>query len=1175
MAIRPFRLILFAILFVALLGPAVLNRRASAQESVPGGWSGEAPAGADRSGLAQTVPGASQLAYNDQTGLLRFIGTMPGQVIPQPEVLPPGTSPEAAALSFLGVYGELFGLKDPANELSTLAVESGENGHTYVHFQQTYQDTPVMGGELIVQMDEKQNIASVNGEVLPTGVSLPSTTAVAADVAIAAAKAAVAKEYGMPEDALTTSEPEVWVYSPAILGSAGDQANRLVWRMEVTPADLQPVRELVLVDAQKGSVVLSINQIDAAMVRQVYNNENDYTRGLPGSGGIVRAEGQGETGNADVDRAYDYSGNTYDFYLNVHGRDSLDGLGMSLISTVNYCFDSFCTGEPNPDSFWNGAQAVFRQGFALTDDIVAHELTHGVTENESNLFNYMQSGAVSESFSDIWGEYIDQTYDGPNDKDTEEYRWYIGEDIPGGAIRNMANPPEFGDPDKMSSANYYCGSSDNGGVHRNSGVGNKAAFLITDGGTFNGYNISPIAPIEDGIAARIEKAAKIFYEVQTHMLTSAADYRDLAEALSQACNNLIGTSGITSYNCTQVRQAIAAVEMTKQPPSCDANEAPVCDVFGFDSSFTSTGAGWTPISGSWFYQTGYAQTTGASNKFATLGSDNSYGDFEFTASMRRYGCATCDNGIVIRGTPMPLQTYDRWNTDYAFLYERDGTVSVWKRRGANEVSLLSYTTSGAVNLGDSWNTMKIIANRNHLYYYLNDNLVWSGIDYSYSYGKVGLTMYRNDTSTGDRFQVDWATLAGGTPLPLFSDSFEEGLEFWTHSASVGTNGWSHDTSYATAGNYELHGYDQPSESDSNVRMKNPIPIPAGQNTFLRFRHAFDFQTTDSTINDGGVIEYSTNDGSTWSDAASLVVNNGYNKTLSDSLGNPLGGRSAFGAGSNGYISTRLNLTSLAGSSFLFRFRMGTDSSGDDLGWLIDEVQMYTCMERGEFVHLPMLMHSEAATGFDSQFTDSNPGWQAQAGAWTVNGGAMGTGGIPNAFASISYWQRFANLDYSVRMRRSGCSSCANQILVRGDPLPLQAGRDWRAYYSFQYRNDGQYSVYKRVDSGASVSLQAWTSSPAIVSGGYNLLRVVANGTSLSFYINDTLVWSGADAELSNGQVGIGMYRDSYSEGNWLDVDYATLTNGSALLQADQISAEQQALNSSPIPGGSVEMAPER
>ena len=215
MANRYMKLMLGIYLIVALLAPALLSGRANAQDNDPGGWSGEAPPQVGGLGLSPTVPGASRLAYHEQTGLLSFMGTLPGEAIPQPQVLPPGTSAETAALSFLGVYGSMFGLKDPANELATLSVKGGENGHAYVRFQQTHQGTPVMGGELIVQMDGKQDVVSVNGEVLPGEANIAATPTVSVDSATATAKAAVAKEYSLAEENLVASEPQLWIYSPA------------------------------------------------------------------------------------------------------------------------------------------------------------------------------------------------------------------------------------------------------------------------------------------------------------------------------------------------------------------------------------------------------------------------------------------------------------------------------------------------------------------------------------------------------------------------------------------------------------------------------------------------------------------------------------------------------------------------------------------------------------------------------------------------------------------------------------------------------------------------------------------------------------------------------------------------------------------------------------------------
>ncbi len=127
------------------------------------------------------------------------------------------------------------------------------------------------------------------------------------------------------------------------------------------------------------------------------------------------------------------------------------------------------------------------------------------------------------------------------------------------------------------------------------------------------------------------------------------------------------------------------------------------------------------------------------------------------------------------------------------------------------------------------------------------------------------------------------------------------------------------------------------------------------------------------------------------------------------------------------------------------------------------------------------------------------------------------------------------------MRRTGCDGCANRLIIRGAPLPLDSSNWWHSAYYLQYRRDGLYSVYKQVAGGGHIALVGWTASSAIRTGdAWNVLRVVAQGTHLSFYINGTLVWSGADASLSEGEVGVGMYRDSSSTGNELRVDWARL-----------------------------------
>ncbi len=144
---------------------------------------------------------------------------------------------------------------------------------------------------------------------------------------------------------------------------------------------------------------------------------------------------------------------------------------------------------------------------------MGHEFTHAVIDNTSRLVYQNQPGALNESFADIFGRFVDSD------------DWNIGENLPGGAIRNMANPPTRGQPDLM--ANYVMTAVDNGGVHTNSGIHNKAAFLVTDGGTFNGYNIGP------GVGGT--KARLLFYRTLQRLSNNAQmiDARSAALAVAQ------------------------------------------------------------------------------------------------------------------------------------------------------------------------------------------------------------------------------------------------------------------------------------------------------------------------------------------------------------------------------------------------------------------------------------------------------------------------------------------------------------------------------------------------------------------------------------------------------------------------------------------------------------------
>lgn len=206
---------------------------------------------------------------------------------------------------------------------------------------------------------------------------------------------------------------------------------------------------------------------------------------LPGR--PVRLEGADATGDPAVDEAYDGLGATFDFYLAAYDRYSIDDQGLPLTATVHY-------GDHYDNAFWNGTQMVFGDGdgelferFTQSLDIIAHELTHGVTENEATLEYLEQAGALNESLSDVFGSLVKQHHLGQS---AQEADWLIGADVlapgvQGVALRSMKAPgTAFDDPvlgkdeQPATMSGYVRTTADNGGVHVNSGIPNHAFYLL-------------------------------------------------------------------------------------------------------------------------------------------------------------------------------------------------------------------------------------------------------------------------------------------------------------------------------------------------------------------------------------------------------------------------------------------------------------------------------------------------------------------------------------------------------------------------------------------------------------------------------------------------------------------------------------------------------------------------
>ena len=389
------------------------------------------------------------------------------------------TSAVTAARSHLDRVGRVFGVA--ARDLRTAGV-SRVAGRDVVRFQQTRRGLPVLGGQLVMVLDGRGGLLSVSGET--AGPATSTAYDVAASTAARTARRATAAHHGVARRSLRTDRPTRWLLDRSLLDPRATPGLRPVWRVPVRSAARPDLRDLVLVDARTGRVALRLAEV-AGLDRVVCDDVR--TRSYRCQRDYDRVEGGPATGIVDADQAYDLTGATAAWFGGTLGVDltaligSDLGDGRKLRSTTNFCPPGEC---PLDNAFWSGDQMVFGAGYTSADDVVAHELAHGVIQHTAGLVYWYQSGAINESMADVVGELVDLA-DGTG-SDAPELRWQLGEDLPaaaGGVTRDMADPPRFGQPDTTRSGLYDFAQDydDNGAVHTNSGVPNKTAYLIADG----------------------------------------------------------------------------------------------------------------------------------------------------------------------------------------------------------------------------------------------------------------------------------------------------------------------------------------------------------------------------------------------------------------------------------------------------------------------------------------------------------------------------------------------------------------------------------------------------------------------------------------------------------------------------------------------------------------------
>jgi Zn-dependent metalloprotease len=666
--------------------------------------------------------GAVALSREAATGKVGFVRVAKGG-----DLLPTYRGNAAAkADAFLTRYAGLFGAE--RSELVKSGSQGGKYGTT-VTYTQRYQGVPVYGSEIRVNLDSQGDLTSANGYAAPD-LDLSVTPALSKAAAGRAAVGTVRQQPpGSNGKADTTGikavNTQLSIYR---MGSTRGEtgASRLVWVVEVS--NDHNIRDMVFLDAQTGKVVNRVSMVEDALTRHLYEAggtaqaptfTNVWNEGEPFPGALNQDQQNEVTGTGDA----------YWFFKNTFGRDSYDGAGHAM-TTVNNDPRISC-----PNANWNGTTTNYCSGLA-SDDVVAHEWGHAYTEYTHGLIYQWQSGALNESYSDIWGETVDlingrldegegdittprpvgvcsthsplptivtinspatiaktceagpaafgptlsstgitgdvaqgltaagattgcdpivtdltgkvglvdrgtcaftikvknaqnagatsvlvgdnveATPSGMSGSDAtitipsvrirlsdrnlivgelakgpvnvtmkqdasnrfDSTRWLMGESTTafGGAIRDMWSPTCYGDPGKVSDAQYYCATDDGGGVHSNSGVPNHGYALLVDGGTFNGVTVNGIG---------LDKAANIYFRAMTAYQTPTTDFTDHADSLESSCSDLIGkpitklstqpdaapaaADLITAADCASVAAMTQAVEFRKEPTQCN------------------------------------------------------------------------------------------------------------------------------------------------------------------------------------------------------------------------------------------------------------------------------------------------------------------------------------------------------------------------------------------------------------------------------------------------------------------------------------------------------------------------------------------------------------------------------------------------------------------------------
>jgi predicted outer membrane repeat protein len=499
--------------------------------------------------------------------------------------IPPavGSDPVVQATWVLTAYN-VFGLPDPLVDLQ-FAGRSADNQHLF--FDQVHAGLPVFPGGVAVHLDGDAAIG-VTGGVAPVFALAPVPRLSQAD---AEQHALTHAEAGLE----VIGDTQLLYIDLSLLG-VSDGGVYLAWQVNLGVG--QAAEERVFVEASSGATIFRLPRAATDLDLDLEDGNFNTVKQLCS---IFEDDDIGC--NDQLDDSSDacrHVSTVYNFWRNALGRDSYDGDGEQIELNISVNMEE---KAPNA-SYGNCDLFIFSPGMVKLD-IVGHEFTHAVDQSARQLIYANQSGALDESFADIFGYFVDPG------------NWLHGEGAPNArspqvpvrgskvcsptqAGRDLSNPPCFGDPDHVNGAISGDGvglrpatkmpsdANDKGGVHTNSGIHNKVAYLLIQGGSHNGYDVQPLGAV---------RARRLFYYVLTNWLTSNATLREARDAAIGEAKIQQRRGELSLANVCAVRRAYAAVGIGFPDLNCDGiddNSQPDPDEDGVPSSRDNCPIAWNP-----------------------------------------------------------------------------------------------------------------------------------------------------------------------------------------------------------------------------------------------------------------------------------------------------------------------------------------------------------------------------------------------------------------------------------------------------------------------------------------------------------------------------------------------------------------------------------------------------